>query len=171
MKKISLLHTILTLLLIVALMPSCRKDEEIGGTAVQALSGEWWVEVQEVDRADTTKIIAPFNGSYFKLSTYNTAANIPTEMWIDDNQAYYEFKGKVNVNASGQTFTATAAVNEYYEMTFDVLDGKVVTNGAIATGTKNPTDGISFSVNFSDDLLHTYKFRGYRRTRFAEDDH
>ncbi|MBL6644246.1 MAG: hypothetical protein ISP64_06440 [Flavobacteriaceae bacterium] len=42
----------------------------------------------------------------------------------------------------------------------------------IITEGGNPTDGISFDIQFSDDDENkTYSIRGYKRTGFAEDEH
>ena len=46
------------------------------------------------------------------------------------------------------------------------------TEGDITTGGGNPTDGISFNIQFSDDDDNdTYTIKGYKRTGFAEDEH
>jgi hypothetical protein len=40
------------------------------------------------------------------------------------------------------------------------------------TDAENPTDGISFDIQFSDDTDNkTYTIKGYKRTGFAEDEH
>ena len=71
-------------------MSACKKDEPVGGTAVQDLSGEWWVQIDG-------------EGDYYGISTYNTADNSSTQMWLNltnfwslsDTETVF---GKVNVN-------------------------------------------------------------------------
>jgi hypothetical protein len=163
MKKIrSIIYALLTLLVVVSLA-SCQKDVNAGGTQVQSLAGEWWVK---------------FDGGshYYLVSTYNTAANLPTEMWIDDgNNAYsfWDIKGKVSVNAVNKTFSGTNIVNQYYDSQFTITNGKVLTNAATSPGTKTKTDSIYFEITFSDDTPTPVKhiISGYARTRWDADDH
>jgi hypothetical protein len=162
MKRIKTLYIIIALLIIS--FDSCQKDELIGGTAVQNMSGEWWLQTDGGSGG-------AFGAAYYKLSTYNTAANIPTEMWVDDSQSYYGLKAKVNVDPAGQTFTATNADEKYFNVKVTITKGIVKTGVAKGPSSGAVTDSISFAAVFSDDPKTTYKFKGYRRTRFAEDDH
>lgn len=158
MKKI-----IYTLIAIAFVFSACRKDKiDAGGTAVQNVAGEFWTQVDNG---------SGYGNSYFKLSTYNTAANSPTEMWIDDNGEYYEFKGKINVDANAGTFSGTNVVNEYYDMTFNITNGKITKDAVKAPGSGVTTDEITFDATFSDDPGTVYHFKGYRRTKFLSDDH
>jgi hypothetical protein len=150
-------------------MSSCKKDEVIGGTAVQDMSGDWWVKF-EIVNASTGVVDQPF-GNYYPLSTYNTSDNSPSLMWIDDHNSYYGLKAKVNVDYTNKTFTATDADELYYGVTVVVKDGKVIKNGAIGAVSKAVTDSIAFDVIYSDSKDQIYKYRGYHRTKFPGDDH
>lgn len=158
MKKI-----LYTLIAVAFVFTSCRKDSiDPGGTAVQNLSGEFWVHV-------TGPGVDPT--AWYEIDTYNTAANLPTEMWIDDRESFWQMKGKVAVNASAGTFSGNNIQNQYYDSQFTITDGKIVKDGIKAPGSGQLTDQISFTATFSDDPGSVYKFSGYARTKFAEDDH
>lgn len=137
---------------------SCKKDPDPGGTAVQRMAGEWWLQLDGA-------------GDYYHFSTYNTADNVSNQMWLDDLQNFYEMKGKVNVDLNNLTFSATGTANEYYDITFNVNSGVIIPNGSKGPVSKAVTDSISFVVEFSDDPGTLYHLSGYKRTRFAEDDH
>ena len=155
------------LTLFVLSMSACKKDEPVGGTAVQDLSGEWWVQI------DGT-------GDYYGISTYNTAANSSTQMWLNltnlkgdpDNTVF----GKVNVNLDSKTFTGQNIANAgTYPggLTFTVTNGKITPNGAVGPSSKATTDAISLDIVFSDDDVPgtVYHLKGYHRTKFVGDDH
>lgn len=141
---------------------SCKKDEPVGGTAVQNLSGDWHVKVNAT-------------GTYSSLFTYNTAANVPTEMWIQaasikSGTTALGIKGKVSVNIADQTFSGTNIENigatKATIPTFNVANGKVVTNGTVGPVSKTPADSISFDLIINGV---TYKVEGYHKTGFLED--
>src|SRR5690606_9083345 len=96
----------------ITLLTSCEKDLEIGGTAMQQMSGDWFVEVAEND---------VLQDGYVHFTTYNTASNSTTEMWLDDMESYWSFKGKVNVDLSNFGFSSGSVENEYYDSQFTVL--------------------------------------------------
>ncbi|MEO8887016.1 MAG: lipid-binding protein [Mucilaginibacter sp.] len=165
MKKINIIFAAFTIVMIVSL-GACKKNNlDPGGTATQALANEWWIKFDNGT--------GPFGPGYFNLSTYNTAANIPTEMYFDDMnnaKSFWDVKGKVNV--SGMTFSGTNIANLDYPSTFTITEGKVMPNAAHAPGSKAVTDSIYFKISFSDDSpVTTYTVAGYARTRFPEDDH
>jgi len=159
------------LTLLVLGLSACKKDEPIGGTSVQTMSGEWWVQ------ADGT-------GSYYKVVTNNTADNSTSKMWLDltnfwgTNDAPAQLvKARVNVNTADQTFSVTKVANVensgYNDptLTITITGGKVITDGAIGPVSKQKTDAISFSAEFSDQPGTVFKFSGYHRTKFPDDDH
>jgi hypothetical protein len=158
MKAHKILSTVSAVLLVVLTLSSCEKDPEAGGTAVQSMAGEWWVQL---DRA----------GAYYHFSTYNTAANLGSEMWLDDLESFWQMKGKVNVDLATLTFSANNIKNEYYDITFNIDSGKIIQNASKGPVSKAVTDSISFVAEFSDDPGTKYRLSGYRRTRFSEDDH
>lgn len=154
--------------LFVAGFGSCAK-EEIGGTAVQDMCGEWYVVVDGVDANGNVTMEDPFGMGYFPIYTYNTNANVPTEMYIDDQGAFWEFRVIANVDYTGKTFSATSALDDYNGITVDVANGKVVKDGDKSMAGYT-ADGISFMVKFSDDenIAEGYWdylwIHGYRRT-------
>lgn len=152
-------------------LSACKKDEVIGGTAVQDMSGEWWVQLEVVDQEG--KVVQPYSDdTYYSLSTYNTADNSNTQMWFDDNESYWQVKGKVNVNVTDKTFSGDNVANQYYDSKFSVTNGKIVKDGAVGPVSKAVTDAISFTVTYDDDSDNlVYHFKGYHRTKFPGDDH
>ena len=134
-------------------------DPEAGGTAVEALAGEWTVEILR-------------NGSEYNhghISTYNTAANVDSEMWLDDLENGWGLKAKVNLNSSASTFSGDNLVELYYDVTVTITNGIIVKKGATApSGTV--TDSIHFNAEFSDIPGEIWEYAGHRRTGFLEDE-
>lgn len=156
---------------------SCEK-EEIGGTAVQEMAGEWYVVADAVDENGNLVEEDIFGMGYFPIFTYNTNANLNTEMYIDDDGNFWDFKVIANVNYSQKTFSVSDAImyyeedeetEEVYPVHCTITNGKIVKDG-----TKSPagytSDSISFEVSFEDDPYPAaygydhYLFHGYRRT-------
>lgn len=157
-KYIALLFTVLAFVL-----TGCEKETEPGGTAVEKMAGDWWVTVS----VDGEVIAGPL-----KIFTYNTATNVPTEMWLDDEKGFWDFKIKVTSDANNMTFSTSDFVeNMKYESKVKVANGKVTPGGA-----KSPSgmavDGIHLEVSFDDDGDPTtvYVMEGFRRTGFPADD-
>ncbi|WP_276482766.1 lipid-binding protein [Paraflavitalea pollutisoli] len=152
------------LLLVAALsLAGCEKDEDIGGTAVEKMAGEWWVQL-----SINNTLVVP---NYYRILTYNTADNSGSQFWIDDQQRLWPFKFKSDVNISGQTFSVTNATSEYSNIKITVQNGKVLTGVSKGPVSLAVTDSIYFEAQFTDDPGVTYQLHGYRRTRFSEDDH
>lgn len=154
------------LALFVIMLSACKKDEVIGGTAVQDMSGEWWVQIDG-------------EGGYYQLITYNTADNSSTQMWMDASGFWagpgQHVSSKINVNVQDLTFSAENAPNvgEYESdepLTMTITNGKIIKNGATGPSSKAVTDSISLTIKFSDDP-DSYNLRGYHRTKFSGDDH
>src|SRR5690606_36226887 len=148
-----------------------QKEEEVGGTAVEAMAGDWFVTVSRSVDGDEESHEAHF-------STYNTAANSASEMWLDDLESFWQAKGKIGVDLASMTFSTDAPVqNEYYDMTFEVANGKILKGAARGPGSNTPTDSIYFELTFSDDtdadgnLIETpWVVSGYKRTGFLDDE-
>ncbi|MCH5233645.1 MAG: hypothetical protein J1E78_08400 [Muribaculaceae bacterium] len=165
MKKI---YKLLAFSLLALGVASCAK-EEIGGTAVQDMCGEWYVQVDGVDANGNVTMEDPFGVGIFPLFTYNTNANLPTEMYVDDDGNFWAFRVKVDVNYAAKTFSVSNAVDDYYGILVDVVNGSIVKDGA-----KSPAgytaDSISFMVAFEDDdyigagYWDYLWIHGYRRT-------
>ncbi|HKG07204.1 MAG TPA: lipid-binding protein [Pedobacter sp.] len=160
-------HNILTILLAIILTvfgTSCKKDQEIGGTAVQKMSGDWYVLIN----GDTEE-------GHFTMYTFNTSDNSSTQIWIQANSLATEtggigVKGKMNVDLNSMTFSGTNVTNigssRVANPTFAVANGKVTTNGTVGPVSNTPTDLISFDLIIGGK---TYKIEGYHKTGFVQD--
>jgi len=150
--------------LFIITLSACEKDEVIGGTAVQDMSGEWWVQFED-------------GGDYYSIFTFNTSDNSSSQMWLDLSGfwagANQQVKAKVNVNVTDKTFSASNVANEdtTYPITFTVTNGRITTNGTIGPVSNAQTDAITLDVEFSDDPGTIYHLNGYHRTKFPGDDH
>ncbi len=176
MKKI---FNITLLTLAMTFMASCEKTD-IGGTATEAMAGEWQVKVNLVD-ADGTILAEDIQGGAFSVLTYNTNQNSADEIWFDDLGNFWTFKVKAKADINNLTFSADEAVSAAYaDLDGDGIDdpydikvtlesGKVIVDGAKDTPTGMPADSISVVVLFEDDTPAfgaRYQFTGYRRTGF-----
>lgn len=155
---------------------SCEKDD-IGGTNGEKTAGEWYVTVVGIDDDGNVVLGDPdlFNQGYFHLDTYNTVANDPNEMWIDDGGNFWEFKGRVDVDPNALTFSGTDIENQYYDSKFSVSNGKILM-AAATTPSGMPADSIVFDVWFDDDEnlpigdAVSYRITGYRYTGLPGDE-
>lgn len=154
-------------------LTSCdpETDEEAGGTSVEKMAGQWDVQVDAIDEDGNVVMEDPYGYGTIGISTYNTAANKNTEMWLDDS-AFWGVKMKVDVNYAEATFTAAdgTCYNPYEEGTGNVIGLK----GKILYGKgKNihgmPCDSICIEVQYDDDdngLI--YRYSGIRHSGFYE---
>ena len=175
MKKI---FTIALAVISLALM-SCQKDP-IGGTAAQAISGEWYVYGYVVDEAgtilDETFVTDAFGVGKIHVVTYNTSANETNQIFISDLGNFWDFTVKVACDLNALTFGNSAEADNYaYESKVMVKNGKITKDGAMSAGGK-PIDAIEFEVGFDDDPYPAkygydhYKFIGTRYTGFVADE-
>lgn len=163
-------------LLVLTSFASCDEvgDIDAGGTSVQSMSGDWYVQ---------TLVDGEVVVDYALISTYNTAANNGSEMWIDDHSNIWSFKCKSPVQVGALTFagtnlassiidddTDTPDVIETYDVNVTITNGQIIKNGITSTG-GNLVDAISFDAEFSDDPGTVYQIVGYKRTGFLEDEH
>ena len=56
-------------------------DVEAGGTAVEKMAGTWYVTWEQKNAQGEWEDVL---GGTVELNTYNTAANVPTEMWLKE---------------------------------------------------------------------------------------
>ncbi len=174
MKKI--FYNFIYLLLFAFILSSCEKDE-IGGTATEEMAGEWYVTVVAVDADDNVLYEDEdlYGMGYIHLDTYNTSSNSTSEMWIDDNENFWEFKNKVNIDLKNLTFEIDSADNEYYDMKVHIENGRIL-KGAATTPSGSVADSIVFNITFDDDgyiaagYWHAYRIAGYRYTGLTNDD-
>lgn len=159
------MKNILVIIASLLLVTACRKekDTDAGGTNTQAMAGEWWVQVKVGNVA-----VVP---DWFKILTYNTTDNVATQMWIDDQEHLWPFKFKIDVDPNAKTFSATSATSTYTNITVKLQNGKILDKVSKGPVSQAVTDSIYFEAEFSDDPGTVYQLTGYRRTRWAEDDH
>lgn len=147
------------------LFVSCDEtgDDNPGATSIEDMAGDWYV---------TTFINGSQLVGYKLITTYNTAANVKNEMWVNDNKNIWQFKAKSTVDYANKTFSGTKLASKVgdYEITVNITDGKILKGQATTTG-GNPSDSIHFNIEFSDDPGNVYTIAGYKRTGFAEDEH
>lgn len=176
MKKITAL---LASLLLVLGMTSCEKDD-IENTATVSLAGDWYVTVDAVD--DAGNVVIPdadlFGKGRIHMLTYNTAANVGTQLYVEDEGNFWNFKVKTTSDPSKLTFATTTTENNNEggdPINVTITDGKILpqmghqNNGSVA-------DSISFYVTFSDDKYPAkygyakYHVSGVRYSGLAEND-
>ncbi len=171
-------------LLFCAGLVSCEKDK-IGGTATESMAGDWYVTVDPAD--ENGNAIEGFE-DFFGLGrvhmiTSNTAANVASELMVDDLGSFWTFRVKTVANSAVQTFAsaAPASANDTINnlkgdgIWVTISDGKILpkagrqNNGSVA-------DSIVFYVSFSDDPYpaaygyKNYKVSGIRYSGLEEND-
>ena len=147
---------------------ACQK-EEIGGTATESLAGQWYVEANMLDD-DGSVIEDPYGIGRFQILTYNTSANTPNQIWVDDSKNFWNFKVKVNGDISSLTFNAAGAENQRGdEITVNITNGKILKNGGVQNN-GSPADYITMDVEFSDDPGTIYRLEGVRYSGLEEND-
>lgn len=164
--------TAIATVLAVFSVSSCGKFE-VENTATVDLAGNWMCS-----------IYANVDGEWEEYAeaeyvTYNTSANVGTEMWINDNENFWGTLCKVDCNADDLTFGKDGAeyLDEYNEVNQKIWGGKVTKAAVTAPGTPTTCNKIEFFIAFSDDVnddeeeyITTYYVVGYERTGFPEDD-
>lgn len=150
-------------------------DVEPGGTSVEKMAGFWTVNVDAVDENGEVVAEDPFGLGHSQVNTFNTAANVATEMWITDDGNFWDYKLKVDVDYAARTFTSNGPKdNTSYESKVTIDGGKVL-EGAAHTPSGMPADSIVFYVSFDDDTYPAkygwakYRVAGFRYTGFASD--
>jgi hypothetical protein len=155
--------TLATAFIIIAFISSsCKKDVKPGETAAVKAANGWWVTFT-LGGSDVYGL-----GTFF-LNTYNTSAN-DDSLWVDDLGHSWQFKVKTKIDYSTLTFSTANAQNEYYNITVNITDGKILSKGG-RSKSGVPTDSIYFKANFSDDPSNTYVISGTARTGLIEDDY
>ena len=166
-------------------LTSCKKDAP-GGTAVEAMSGQWYVQVDGYDTVGDSVVIEDFNGGRSLLLTYNTPENVPNKLYINDLGKFWDFIVKVDCDLNTLTFSAKGEVeNESYPCNVTLTNGKIV-KGGTTTPSGAKADYIQFDINFDDDDLaaygmpgvsygdyygfNVYRVSGWRYTGLAADD-
>lgn len=169
-KYISLLFTASTLF-----FTSCDNETEPGGTSVEKMAGEWVVTWEAQNASGEWEDAL---GGKVIVSTYNTAANINTEMWFADNATgqaqILNTPVKIQTNYESRTFETAGEVTlegtkltEDGTATLSITEGKVL-EGKATTPRGMAADSIVCFINVQGDT--TYKIAGFRRTGFTEDE-
>lgn len=163
------LYTIWCALIALALN-SCSQDEP-EMTATVALAGQWYVTVDIADANGTVIEEDPYEMGRMMHLTFNTAANVPTEMFVSDNATFWDYQVRVNCDVNALTFqTADWAENLSYDCQVKIWNGKVVKNGG-KQNNGSPADTIEYLIQFSDDeYAIVYKVSGIRYSGLVEND-
>ena len=176
MKKVIILLSAL----ILGVVTSCdifpRETLEPGETATIEMAGEWYVTCDLIDaNGDVFYSGADFFGleEHFIILTYNTAANRPDEIVVDDLENFWEFRVKCSADIDTKTFHVENG-EDYLNGDFVTLSGKIVENGT-TTPSGMPADYIEITCTFGSDPYPTeygyagYRLSGWRNTGFVLD--
>lgn len=191
MKKIKIF---LGLTFIILAITSCKMEYDNWYSETSEMSGEWHVTVLQsmeeydaifgsgtmpsADNVENWTWEDIYETGFTKVFTYNTAKNIPTEMIVEDNYTFWNYKVKVNCNVNDLSFSVTDSRNlfpdtdaEAYEFDVTIIKGKIL-KGAVKMPSGAVTDSIVFYAKFSDDKYgFTYqKVSGFKKTGFLEDE-
>lgn len=151
---------------------SCTKKEDVGATATSKMAGEWYIEY--FDASDPTVAL----DHHTKIKTYNTSTDDGKQVWVDD-QDWWPFKAKFDVNATNLTFSAMPQTQDVLALNrstpkvayIRVVEGKVL-SGMGKSKSGNKVDSIYLKVEFTtDDPGKIYEIRGHQRTGFFEDEY
>jgi hypothetical protein len=161
----------LCLLLIFSISCETYKDYEIEYSPVYPLCGEWVVKFTD------TSVTPNVTSGLIVLSTFNTADNSVTQMWIRSTSTSSSFMGrfdgKINCNVEGKSFSGENVANTYYTTapvpTFTVTQGIIIIDG-YNTATGGKSDKITFTMTDTRKPGKVYTVSGFRRTRWLEDE-
>lgn len=155
-------YLILIFVVFGSIFSSCDKKAEYieVDSQVVGAAGEWWVKFSKTG----------YETGYLKVLTFNTEADLPTELWIWDKGNWMGIKVKCPVNISDLTFAGTNLINASSSMTVTVKNGIITKGGGLSTS-GNVTDKITFEIELSSEPGVTYKAEGTRKTGFVEDEH
>lgn len=157
-------------------------DYEIDHTPIAPLGGEWIVTF--VDITGTPKDTSDI----FVLSTYNTADNSSSQMWIrclnhnllGGTPPTGRITGKINCNVADKSFSGSN-ISNYYVATLaattptTVIPTFTITEGSIEIGgyttiSEGKADKISFKMTDSRVPGNVYLVTGFRRTLWLADE-
>lgn len=165
------------LLLTMTFATSCEK-EKIGGTATEALAGDWYVTIDAADENGNVVegLEDPFGKGRIHVATFNTAANTADKLYVTDFGDFWGFKVRTNSDVNALTFsTAGAVANESYDCNVTITDGKILPKAG-KQNNGSAADSIVFYVSFDDDPYPAaygyakYKVSGVRYSGLEEND-
>ncbi len=149
-------------ILTVVLFASCdeKEDFEQTNSSVMEISGEWWVDYSGGgDHSGLTKLIIS-----------NTSVDNGNEIWISDEDNFWEYKVKCPVDINQLTFSGSDLANIQYDVLIQINGGKMLKNSAKSTSGL-VTDSLYFEIEFADDPGTIYQASGWRKTGYLEDEH
>ena len=156
-------------------LASCEKDKP-GATAVEAMSGQWYVNVQGLNEDGSVlyEDAELFGVGNFLILTHNTSDNDPKKLFINDLGNFWTFQVAVDCDLASKTFSVTEGEDLYYGIQVNITNGKILP-GAATTPSGMKADSIVFDVLFSDDTYagvyyDRLRMTGYRYTGLANDD-
>lgn len=156
---------IVVILLMGSTIYSCQESFEVGSTSAEKLAGEWWFAILD----ENGDVMYDYDYLASRMSTFNTAANSASEIWVDDFQNGWEVKAKVQANVDNLTFgSADSVYNVYIDENMIIRDGQIW-EGTATSKDGNVTDSIRFTTVFSDGTILIYA--GHRHTGFEEDEY
>lgn len=165
--------------LILAVMLSSCSKEEIGGTATQEVAGDWYVTVVACDANDNILYEDDqlFGMGHWHCFSYNTAANVPTQMIISDQGNFWDYIAVVNVDPVSKTFSTENndfVQNLSYDCKVKITNGKIVIGGG-KQNNGSVADCIEYDIVFDDDdnagvAYDHLKVRGVRYSGLADND-
>lgn len=143
------------------------KDFDAGGTATEAIAGEWFVREYEEQGGELIPL-----SEYYKILISNTAANNANEILVSrieiDNSIGQQVKATANVQ--NLTFEALNALNlNNEEERISLIEGKILKDQALAKESKTVVDSISFRFS-STTVIDPVIVGGHRRSGFVEDE-
>lgn len=159
-------------------LASCEKTP-VGGTATQALAGQWSVSMQAVDSAGNVVLEDEdlFEIGHFHMLTYNTSANQPDTMWLAGleslNPAFTNLKLKVACDINTLTFWGKELENSNGSHV-DIRNGKILPKAA-TTPSGMPADSIVFDYlvegdQYAGQFYDFLRITGFRYTGFVADE-
>lgn len=148
-------------------------DEEPGGTSVERMSGFWDVTVDAINADGTILYEDPYGLGSTTAKTYNTAADVNTEMWLtlSGHGAFWDLKLVVPINYGASTFACGPTACDADD---DSADQVTITDGKVLIGQGHnlhglPTDSIVFTAKFAGDQNNlTYRIAGIKHSGFTE---
>ncbi len=155
-------YLIYIFVLFAVVLSSCdeKEDYEQINSQVVDAAGEWWIKFSTTD----------YETGYLKVLTFNTAADVATEMWISDNGNWKDILVKCPIDVSSLTFSGSNLDNENSDASIEITNGKIEKDAGLSTS-GIVTDKISFEIKFSDEPGVVYQATGTRKTGFVEDEH
>lgn len=165
-------------LMAAAFLTSCdmKEDYVVDKSAAVDYAGDWYYGIYNSDMSSQYTSYADLHGED-RMITFNTAANLANEIWIDDKDVFLGIKFKSVFTGDTKSFKSTAMPNQYYSSAVvqpkaasalnvtetkdqsykevEVLEGKIL-EGAGKSKTGNPADSIYLKLKIYLDRF-TFK--------------